>query len=199
MKKIALVSIALFLAAAASVFADQPGVDPDKDYDRLDGRGTSGKRVDVIEWEGNLEVHVYPKGSLKGLALKLDDRNENKPVMIIGFRFDGAPQKQLIRRAILGVPFREGSYRAYVDPSGDEYDKVIVSMNQLASLAEMKLDPKPTQLYPEGDPRNMVAAAPKKEERRIPAAVAKSAAQDIAPAQAKGPDAEGNVGHFDFK
>ena len=29
------------------------------------------KRVDVIEWAGNLEIHVYPAGSLAGLGLKL--------------------------------------------------------------------------------------------------------------------------------
>src|SRR5687767_8204018 len=76
--------------------------DPDPLFDRLDGTGRSGKKVDVIEWEGNLEIHVYPKGSLKSLALKLDKRNKDKTVMVIGYRFNNDPGKQLIRRAILG-------------------------------------------------------------------------------------------------
>src|SRR6478672_2141360 len=82
--------------AAGTVNAATAG---DDDYDRLDGVGRSGKKVNVIEWEGNLEVHVYPGGSLKGLALKLDKRNKDKPVMVIGYRFNDNPGVQLIRRA----------------------------------------------------------------------------------------------------
>ena len=47
-------------------------------FDRLDGTGPSGKTVDVIEWDGNLEIHVTPKTSLKGLGAKLDERTAGK-------------------------------------------------------------------------------------------------------------------------
>ena len=53
----------------------------DSNYDRLDGVGASGATVNVIEWEGNLEIHVAPPGALHGLSLKLDTRNKSKPVM----------------------------------------------------------------------------------------------------------------------
>lgn len=126
---------------------------PEDDYDRLDGTGASGKKVNVVEWEGNLEVHVYPAGSLKGLALKLDKRNKDKPVMVIGYRFNSDPGKQLIRRAILGIDLAEG-FKAYRDPSaGSEYDKIVISNNGLAGdMIAYKLDPEPTQLYPDGHP-----------------------------------------------
>lgn len=126
--------------------------DPDPDYDRLDGRGKSGKKVDVVEWEGNLEIHVYPAGSLRGLGLKLDKKNKDKPVMVISYRFGDDPNDVLIRRAILGVKMNEG-FQAYRDPTADGYDKIIVSNNGLASpLALYRLDPSPKQLYPDGHP-----------------------------------------------
>jgi hypothetical protein len=125
----------------------------EEEYDRLDGMGASGKKVQVIEWEGNLEVHVYPGGSLKGLALKLDKRNKSKPVMVIGYRFNDNPTKQLIRRAILGIDLHPG-FKMYRDPSsGSEYDKVIISNNGLSGqLTSFGAEPEPTQLYPDGHP-----------------------------------------------
>ncbi len=125
-------------------------------YDTLDGTGESGKTVNVIEWEGNLEIHVYPKGSLKGLALKLDRKNKDKPVMVIGYRFDYSPKKQIIRRAILGIPLKENFY-SYRDLSADDYDKVIISNNVFSASKELvayNTDPEPTQLYPDGHPAN---------------------------------------------
>src|SRR5687767_7863161 len=97
-KLIALCTIFASLASYTALSIDYTR-DPDPEYDRLDGMGPSGKRVDVIEWEGNLEVHVYPKGSLRGLALTIDRQKKDKPVMVIGYRFDNAPKTQLIRRA----------------------------------------------------------------------------------------------------
>ena len=137
-----LAAIVLTLSVTALLRAEE-------DYDRLDGKGASGKRVDVIEWEGNLEVHVYPKGSLVGLALKLDQRQKDKTVMVIAYRFNNAPKKPLIRRAIIGIPFAE-KFQAYHASKEPDFDKIIISNNGLsADLAAYKLDPEPTQLYPD--------------------------------------------------
>jgi hypothetical protein len=135
--------------------------EPDPEFDRLDGKGKSRRRVDVVEWEGNLEIHVYPGGSLRGLALKLDDRDQARKVMVIGYRFDTQPNQQLIRRALLSIPMSAG-FQVYRDPSsGEEYDKVIVTQHSLGKpLVTYKTEPEPTQLYPEGHPMN---AEPKKE------------------------------------
>lgn len=125
--------------------------DEDANFDRLDGTGPSGKKVNVIEWEGNLEIHVYPKGGLKGLALKLDKTKSN-PVMVIGYRFDN--EEVLIRRAVLGIDLQEG-FKTYRDSSADDYDKVIITNNGLsAPLVAYNVDPEPTQLYPDGHPEN---------------------------------------------
>lgn len=143
----------LALAVPHSGFAgDSSGADPDADYDRLDGMGHSGEKVQVIEWEGNLEVHVYPAGSLKGLALKLDKRDKSKPVMVIGYRFVNDPKTQLIRRAILGITLADG-FKTFKDPSESEFDKIIISNNTLSdSVVAFRLDPPPSQLYPDGSP-----------------------------------------------
>lgn len=53
----------LFVLALLSLPAhSEPG--GEEEYDRLDGVGASGKKVDVIEWEGSLEIHVYPADTL---------------------------------------------------------------------------------------------------------------------------------------
>jgi hypothetical protein len=123
--------------------------DPDADYDRLDGTGKSGKKVDVIEWEGNLEVHIYPKGSTAGLGMKIDGSTGQK-VMVIAYRFVETPRQVLTRRAILGITLAD-NFKVYKDPMENEFDKFIVSNNGLSGqVALYKMDPTPTQLYPDG-------------------------------------------------
>lgn len=125
----------------------------DEEFDRLDGHGPSGKKVNVIEWEGNLEIHVYPGGSLAGLSMKVD-RSQKSPVMVIGYRFRDRPEKTLIRRAVLGIPMAD-SFQTYRDPSISDYDKIIVSSNGLSGqVVAYRLDPAPKQLYPDGHPMN---------------------------------------------
>ena len=148
MKFVATVLSLIFLSipTTAPTTANEP------EYDRLDGMGKSHKKVHVIEWEGNLEIHVYPKGSLAGLALKLDKPSQDKMVMVIGYRFADNPKSQLIRRAILGIPIRSG-FKAFKDPSEMDFDKIIISNNGLSNqVVAFQLDPEPTQLYPEGHP-----------------------------------------------
>ena len=85
MRRLAVLALTLLVVTVLSVFSGDPvlqksqaGSDPvPLRYDRLDGTGESGKKVNVIEWEGNLEIHVYPKGSVKGLAMKLDDADKD--------------------------------------------------------------------------------------------------------------------------
>jgi hypothetical protein len=143
-------AVLLLLSSLLAPLGTRAGT-PDDDYDRLDGTGRSAKRVNVIEWEGNLEVHVYPAGSVHGLAMKIDDRNPNKKVMVLGFRFKNHPEEQLIRRAILGIPLT-ADFQVYRDPkSGSEYDKfVITDRPARSSWVAFRRDPGPTQLYPEG-------------------------------------------------
>ncbi len=149
--------------------------DSEANYDRLDGMGKSRKKVDVIEWEGNLEIHVYPKGSLAGLSLKLDKPSKEKLVMVIGYRFSDNPKTQLIRRAILGIPIQPG-FKAFKDPSEADFDKIIISNNGLSNqVVAFQLDPEPSQLYPDGHPalaekpegeRKPAGTSPKKESKR---------------------------------
>ncbi len=127
--------------------------DPDADYDRLDGQGRSGKTVNVVEWEGNLEVHVYPENSLVGLAAKLDQNSRGTKVMVLSYRMDSDPKLPLIRRAVLGIPFQPG-FQAWKDTSAEGYDKIILSNRPLKgpTLQRFPLEPEPKQLYPEGHP-----------------------------------------------
>jgi len=146
-------SAVLLASSLLSSAARAAGDDPDADYDRLDGRGPSGKKVDVIEWQGNLEIHVYPGGSTRGLALRIDDRDPKKRVMVIGYRFDTNPRELLVRRNILSIPLEPG-FKVFRDPrSGREYDKFVVTHSRPASpLAAYALEPGPSQLYPDGHP-----------------------------------------------
>lgn len=160
-------SLTLTLASGGRSSLATPLID---DYDRLDGVGKSGKTVQVIEWEGNLEVHVYPGGSLKGLGLKLDTREKNKKVMVLAYRLADAPLPVYVRRAILSIPMGS-KFNVYLDPSTRaEYDKIIISGNQLAGgLVPFKLDPEPKQLYPEGHPANELTQQPSRPEPQGPA------------------------------
>ena len=170
--------------------------DPDADYDRLDGTGRSGKKVDVIEWEGNLEIHVYPAGSLKTLAMKLDKRNKSKPVMVIGYRFDGDPSKQLIRRAILGIDLQEG-FKSYRDNSANGYDKIVITNGAPAgSMVPYRLEAEPTSLYPEGYPVSAIpTAAP---ERSKAGPQAPSAQDEEDPAGSPVDEDSGTIQPFSF-
>lgn len=143
------IAVVAGMLTSYSVFAEEVV------FDRLDGKGPSGKRVDVIEWEGNLEIHVYPRGSLKGLSAKLDDREKGKKVMVIGYRFDpSAKAHPLVRRAILGVPFT-ANLKAFIDPTEKEFDKLAISNNGLAApWSPYKMDTPPKQWYPDGHPSN---------------------------------------------
>lgn len=118
-------------------------------FDRLDGTGPSKKRVDVVEWEGNLEIHVYPKSSTKGIGAKLDTRESGKKVMVIGYHFNGSGE-QLVRRAILGVPFTN-NIKGFVDPTEKEFDKFALSNQDLPKpWVPYKLQPAPKQWGPDG-------------------------------------------------
>jgi len=118
-------------------------------FDRLDGTGPSKKRVDAIEWDGNLEIHVYPKGSTAGIGAKLDDRDPGKKVMVVGYRFNGS-KEALVRRAILGVPFTK-LVKGFIDPTEKEFDKIALTNGDMPKpWVPYKLAPAPTQWGPDG-------------------------------------------------
>ncbi|MCM2323197.1 MAG: hypothetical protein NDJ90_08025 [Oligoflexia bacterium] len=138
---------ALLFFLSCSLIAYAGNLTP-RDFDRLDGQGASGRKVELIESDRQLEIRAYPVGSLKGLALKVDRRKPDKPVLVLGYRFDTDPTKQLVRRALLGMELKEG-FRAFKDPLSTDYDRIVVSNQGLASpLALFKLDPEPETLYP---------------------------------------------------
>jgi hypothetical protein len=176
----------LFALAILTGFITSVSVFAEEVFDRLDGKGPSGKRVDVIEWEGNLEIHVYPKGSLQGLGAKLDDREKGKKVMVIGYRL-GKKDRPLVRRAILGIPFQR-TLKGFIDSSAKGYDKLALSNQTLSGTWKpYRLDPPPAQWYPDGDERNEEEPAPV----RGPASRAEKPAK-IAPRE------EGSLNQFDF-
>lgn len=118
-------------------------------FDRLDGTGPSKKRVDVIEWDGNLEIHVYPTGSLKGLGAKLDERDNSKKVMVISYQFNNGSEP-IFRRAILGVPFN-AKIKGFKDPTEKDFDKLALSNQDLPKpWVPYQLQPAPKQWGPDG-------------------------------------------------
>lgn len=162
------IALALFTLSLFSANMSRAQSSPIKDdFDRLDGRGSSGVRVDVIDWAGNLEIHVYPKNSLAGLAMKIDRKQKDKPVMVIGYRFQNNPNDQIIRRALLTMPMSD-QFQVFQDKGADGYDKVIVSNHVLADLLAFKLDPDPAHLYPEGHPMREVAQEESNTPKRSP-------------------------------
>lgn len=166
---VAALSIATFLAVPTPQHFDAHAQSAKKDdYDRLDGRGPSRTKVDVIEWEGNLEIHVYPEGSLRGLAMRIEENAKQKKIMVIGYRFSTNPSKQLVRRAILSVPLKPG-FKAYQDKTVSGYDKVILTNNHLASserIEKFSLEPGPKHSYPEGHPKRIAAEEKAEAERK---------------------------------
>lgn len=142
-----------FAAFLALVSAAQAGrLQEPKDFDRLDGHGPSAKKVDVIEWEGNLEIHVYPRGSLRSLGMKVDreSKTTKNAVMVIEYGFNGVPYT-LIRRAVLSIPMPD-AFHAFRDETADDYDKIIVSGNLISGAKAYALAPPPSQLYPDYHP-----------------------------------------------
>lgn len=138
-------------AFAAGPTATKGRILEPKEFDRLDGHGATAKRVDVIEWENNLEIHVYPKGGLRSLGMKVDRTKKDKPVMVIEYGFTGVPYT-LIRRALLSIPMKDG-FKTYRDATAADYDKIIISNNTLSDGVEtFALAPEPTQIYPDYHP-----------------------------------------------
>ena len=185
--------ISLLLSTPAPLSHAGPAVDPDADYDRLDGQGRSGKTVNVVEWEGNLEIHVYPERSLVGLAAKIDQNARGTQVMVLSYRLESDPKLPLIRRAVLGIPFQSG-FQAWKDTSAEGYDKIILSNRALKgpTLTRFPLEPEPKQLYPDGHPaakaepatQEAPKAAP---DRRKPAGATKES-QGFSPKDGLDPD-----------
>lgn len=122
------------------------------DFDRLDGTGPSHVKIQVIEWEGNLEIHVTPKGALRGLGIKYEKENKSQSILILAYRL-GLATPPLIRRAVLGIPW-PSQIQAFRDLSAEGYDKIIFSGNRPSEgrIVPFRLEAPPLQNYPQGHP-----------------------------------------------
>lgn len=160
------------------------------DYDRLDGKGASGKRVDFIEWAGNLEIHVYPGKSLAGMGLKLLN-DGGKKVMVIAYRFTNEPEKVITRRALVSIPFMP-SFNIFKDDSVDEYDKyIITNQTEIAGdVSKFKLDAEPKSFFPE-EGGTSVAGEPAGD--RSPAEESKPAPAQVTAPPVSGVDEDGTI------
>lgn len=188
-----LVSVALIALAAAAFIPNSDAapktgttksagrvLEP-KEYDRLDGHGATAKKVDFIEWEGNFEVHVYPKGSLKTLGMKIDHESKSTKgaVMVMELGFQGVPYT-LIRRAPLFISLPD-AFQAFQDETTADYDKIIVSGHSITGVKKFTLHAPPTQLYPDYHPA-LTEDASLAEEPPAKPAQRKSASESVAPA-----------------
>ncbi len=175
----AVLSFLIFASAQANPAARIP--EP-KEFDRLDGRGATRKKVDVVEWEKNLEIHVYPKGSLTRLGLKIDreSKTTKNAVMVIEYGFQGVPYT-MIRRAMLTLPLTE-PLLAFRDESAADYDKIVISNLALKGMPRFTLAAPPAQLYPDHyQATPSVAEAVPEESETAPAATARPASPPSAP------------------
>jgi hypothetical protein len=151
-------ALVLGLATSYSIFAQEKD-----DFDRFDGTGKSKAKIDVIEWEQNIEIHSDGYGKVLGLGAKLDDRDSNKKVLVIGFRLNGS-SGTFVRRATLGIPFTK-NIKGFKDPTAKGYEKFAITNHDLGKpWVPYKLDPAPTKWYPDGHPGNE-ESAPEKPQR----------------------------------
>ena len=152
--------------------------DPDPTFDRFDGTGASGKTVNVVEWKEDdgveqLEIHVYPAGSLASLALKLEKNGKGDKVMVIGYHFAENPDKEEVRRAIVSIPMNEG-FKAWRDTTAKDYDKIVIRNQPPKGKEFLAYSFKaPKQMYPDGHPAlaqpNKVADTNNQDASRKPA------------------------------
>ncbi len=178
---LSLFAMTAMIAVSVSVFAA-----PKDNFDRLDGFGPSKAKVDVIEWEDNLEIHAEPMGKLLGLGAKIDDRTPGKKILVIGFRMQGEPSV-FVRRADLAIPLYSG-FKLFKNPAAKGYEKWAFSNQDLkAPWVAVKMDKAPADWYPEGHEGNqgsplVSADEPAQPEKRLPAAV--SGEEPVRPANA---------------
>ncbi len=161
------------------VFGNSGGERVQTQFDRLDGKGRSGVVVDVIEWEGHLELHITPKGQLLGLAARIDRKQKDRPVMIIGYRFQAHPEEQLIRRAVLSIPLQDG-FKAFRDTGVSDFDKVMIANENLAggSVIVYRFEEKLSGDYPAEHPLAVAASQEAKSVERKPSSPQKPPVQN---------------------
>lgn len=117
------------------------------EYDRLDGRGSSQGKVDIVEWENNLEVQISPSHALLALGAKLDPSTRNRKVLVLEYKF--ANGIKLVRRAILGIELKT-PLEAKTKYRGEQ--RIITFIGKLGSSNDRgetyALAAEPRQLYP---------------------------------------------------
>lgn len=195
---VAVAAIAAIFAAEQNVFGKKQS--EDDDFDRLDGTGPSGCKVDAIEWKKNLEFHIYPMGCMATLGFKVDDKNQDKPVLVVEYKPSNG-QKKFVKRVLIGDADVKGKFKVYEDKSAHvakkPYDKFIVSKQDFAKSKDViiskRVGDEPKVLYPEGHP-----AIAEKNEKRTPSSGAVPESQSTGGTAAKQVDENGSIGSFDF-
>lgn len=125
--------------------------EPKDPFDRLDGKGPSRMKADVIFWEGRMELRSQPKGKLKEPGFTIDDKNESKKVLVIEYRYEDLPYR-IIRRAPLEAKLNE-PFKMYRDLKDKTDDHFLLSETPPEGLGftweEVPRTFKPARLYPD--------------------------------------------------
>ena len=128
-------------------------------YDPLDGTGSTGVRIEVMNWVGNVELHISPKGLLRDLALKLDMDQDDYPVLVVGYKFSKEP-KPVIQRIRLENELKTG-FKVFRSNSAENSssDEIIISNNSLVDeeITEIPFDPEPIAMFPAPAPEQKKA------------------------------------------
>jgi hypothetical protein len=149
-------------------------------FDGLDGKGPSGVRVDLIAWDGNLEIHVYPKGKIAGLGFVIDNKSKEK-ALVISYRFKNTSNDEPIIRRSLLENITEG-FNVFVDNrlQDKEMDKFILTNKDLTKekgkYVLFKKDAPPAELYPKEYKEELAAFNKAKAEESVLGAPAEPAA-----------------------
>tara|TARA_Y100000590_G_scaffold390511_3_gene466355 strand:+ start:64 stop:777 length:714 start_codon:yes stop_codon:yes gene_type:complete len=131
-------------------------------YEVLDGAGPSRTKVDVIEFKGKMEIHVYPPEHLLGLGARVEKNSDGEKVMVLSYRLS-TTSKPLIRRATLNVPFKAGaSVLGFEDSRVRGYKKIYLVDTPMKIGTPYKIDSHFQGSFPD-DPSPATTLAKKEE------------------------------------
>lgn len=129
--------VARLIVFAGLLFLNPSAVRSAGEFEIFDGRVYNGKfypRIDIIEWrdkpteQTRMEFHVYSKGKPVELSFELE-KKDKKRVMLVHYHIVERDE-HLCRRVLAPSHFDYG-FKVYVDPSDEDFDNVLVSMEKL--------------------------------------------------------------------